>query len=423
MRVGNNVYGIDQYRSTFYRPQIVEARLQGRPEPVRVITNIQNANSFKPPVVVINSPKNGAVLSSSQVELSVTVVDQNQPSQPIKTVKVHVNGKLISSEAMKGISGVKGGDLEPTGIRFNENTNRAEFKFNLTLEPGKNLIEVFATNPYSEGRDSVEVTYRQPVTAQNTKPNLWILSIGVNNYDDKVHFSPLKYAVNDAKAIIDFFKAQEGKSYAKVNTRLIADGTSIPPTVTNIQDGFSFLRQAQPNDVVMLFMSGHGVNDQYGNFYFMPSDAAFENGTIKDSKVISFGQIQSVLARPGRKIVFIDSCHSAGTGSGLIQRVNNDRLINSFKDNSSIKDSAVIFTSSRGDQTSWESDQYKHGVFTYAILQGLKGEADLMKKGVITATALELYIKDKIPALTEGQQTPYVSRPEGLDEFEMAVLK
>jgi WD40 repeat protein len=29
VRVGNNVYGIDQYRDTFYRPQIVEARLAG----------------------------------------------------------------------------------------------------------------------------------------------------------------------------------------------------------------------------------------------------------------------------------------------------------------------------------------------------------------------------------------------------------
>jgi len=35
VRTGNNVYGIDRYRNTYYKPQIIEARLQGRPDPVR----------------------------------------------------------------------------------------------------------------------------------------------------------------------------------------------------------------------------------------------------------------------------------------------------------------------------------------------------------------------------------------------------
>jgi uncharacterized caspase-like protein len=68
-------------------------------------------------------------------------------------------------------------------------------------------------------------------------------------------------------------------------------------------------------------------------------------------------------------------------------------------------------------------DRYKHGVFTYAILQGLKGEADLLKKGFITMTALELYIRDKIPALTDGQQNPTTSRPDGYDDSVVVEVK
>ena len=56
VRVGNNVYGIDQYRLTFYRPNIVEARLQGKPDPVQVTATIQQAG--EPPVVTIRSPVN-----------------------------------------------------------------------------------------------------------------------------------------------------------------------------------------------------------------------------------------------------------------------------------------------------------------------------------------------------------------------------
>jgi hypothetical protein len=45
-----------------------------------------------------------------------------------------------------------------------------------------------------------------------------------------------------------------------------------------------------------------------------------------------------------------------------------------------------------------------------------------MKKGEITMTALELYIREKIPALTDGQQTPTTARPNGYDDFVVVKL-
>jgi len=420
VRVGNDAYGIDQFRSIFYRPQIVEARLQGRPDPVRVTTDINNAASFAPPVVKILNPQNGAVLSSNQVELSVSIIDEKQP---IKTVKVLVNGRLVGGDSMRGISGVRGGDLETTGIRLTDNVNKVEFRLNIALDPGANRIEVIANNPYSEGRDSIEVTCRQPVSVKNALPNLWILSIGVNRYDDAQRLPSLSFAVNDAKAIIDAFKTQAGKRYGKVEALLIADGEKITPTHDNIVDNFKFLRQAGPQDVILLFIAGHGVNDRDGNFYFMPSDAAFNaDGSIRDSKAISSRVIQQVLNWPGQKLVFIDACNSAGTSSNLTRRVNNDRLVMDLISDPSISSSSVIFTSSKGDQPSFEMDRYKHGVFTYTLLEGLKGAADLMKKGEITMTALELYIREKIPSLTDGQQTPTTARPNGYDDFVVVKL-
>jgi len=156
--------------------------------------------------VKILSPQNGAAISSNQVELSVSIVDLKQP---IKTVKVLVNGRLIGGDSLRGIRGVRGGDLEATGIRLTENQNRLEFRLSVTLDSGLNRIEVLASNPYSEGRHSIEVTNRQ-TAAQNARPTLWILSIGVNRYDDAQHLPTLNYCVNDAKAIIDAFKSQEG---------------------------------------------------------------------------------------------------------------------------------------------------------------------------------------------------------------------
>jgi len=414
VRVGNNVYGIDQYRSTFYNPQIVEARLQGRLDPVTVTQDIKTTTA--PPTVKINNPKNGTSVTTAQTELSVSVVDS---AQAIRSIQVLVNGRLVGGDSLRSVSGIRGGDLEPTGIRLNENQKTVEFRLAVTLDPGNNRIEVLARNSVSEGRDNVEVTYNAPASQQNVLPTLWILAIGANRYDSPL-IDNLNYAVADAKAIVAFFKTQEGKRYGKVNSLLIADGERITPTKDNISDNLNFLRQAGPQDVMLLFIAGHGLGDTSGEFYFIPSDAAFNaDGSIRVSKAISHREIQSVLAWQGTKLVFIDACQSANTTSGLTQRVNYDRLINSLNNDSSVRASSVIFTSSQGDQPSAESSEYGHGLFTYAILQGLKGEA-FPENGAITTTALELYLKRKVSELTNGQQVPRGYRADGLDDFIMA---
>ena len=154
----------------------------------------------------------------------------------------------------------------------------------------------------------------------------------------------------------------------------------------------------------------------------------FPRGAILDEELYNSLPQKAVLQARSYSLiplVFIDACHSGGTGSNL-KMVDNERLIQNLNNNSAIRNSSAIFTSSRSDQQSLEIPQYKHGLFTYAILQGLKGEADLLKKGAITTTALELYLRGKIKELAElekHQQNPVIFRAGGLDEFEMVILK
>jgi WD40 repeat protein len=405
VRVGNNVYGIDQYRSTFFRPQIIEARLQGRPDPVQVATTIQQAG--EPPMVVIRSPTNGTRVTTNHVELSV-VIDSRQP---LRNIQFLVNGRVLSGEAVRIISGTpRGFELETTGIRLTQNQNREEFNVILQLDPGNNRIEIIATNPH-EGRDSVEV-FSQQAAAQHVLPNLWILSIGVNRYDSPL-LSNLNYAVNDAREIVNVFRAQERRVYRQVNSRLIADGTPILPTRENILDGFDWLKGASPNDVIILFIAGHGLLDQNGGFFFMPSDAAFnDNGSIRSARAISFREIQSVLDVPGQKILFIDACHSAGV-SGMTRAVDNNRLVRDLESHGT-----VILASSRGDQQSQERSELRHGVFTYAIIQGLRGEA-YPNNEVITLAGLQLYVSNKVRELTNNAQEPTFGSP-GYTDFPVA---
>jgi ribosomal protein S18 acetylase RimI-like enzyme len=414
VRINNEVYGIDQYRSTFYKPQVLEARLAGRPDPLPLMAaEIQDAASFEPPVVVIRSPEHGAALGTAQTELSVSIVDQRQP---IKNITITVNGRLVGSNELGGLTGSRGLSVVNTGITVLGNENRVDFRFPLSLSPGTNRIEVRATNPYAEGRDAVELTYQ--TTAQNILPNLWILAIGINRYDT-TQIQNLDYAVNDAREIINVFKAQEGKLYRQVNSLLIADGAAVTPTKDNIIDNLGFLKGAGQRDVVLLFIAGHGMNDDGGNYYFMPSDAAFNtDGSIRPSKAISYRDIQAVLDVPGQKLVFIDSCHSEGVSGRKTRGADSDQLVRALQDNST-----VIFTASRGSELSQESREYGHGVFTYSIIQGMRGAADLIRDGVVTMKELDTYVSERVPQLTGGTQHPVTNTPDGYVNFTVADVK
>jgi uncharacterized caspase-like protein len=215
------------------------------------------------------------------------------------------------------------------------------------------------------------------------------------------------------------FKAQEGKLYRTVNSLLIADGAVVTPTKDNIIDNLGFLKSAGQRDVVLLFIAGHGMNDDGGRYYLMPSDAAFNaDGGIRPSKAISYRDIQAVLDVPGQKLVFIDSCHSEGVSGKKTRGVDNNQLVRELQDNST-----VILTASRGNQLSQERPELGHGVFTYAIIQGMRGAADLFKKGMVTITELDAYVSEMVPKLTDGLQQPVTNTPEGYVNFIVADVK
>jgi uncharacterized caspase-like protein len=148
------------------------------------------------------------------------------------------------------------------------------------------------------------------------KSNLYILAIGVNDYDN---ITSLRYCANDARGVASAFKAQEGLQFNQVFTRIIADGESILPTAENIRKNLSFLNQGTVDDYFILALSGHGGSDGQGGFYFCPRDLSGAS-----SSRIASNEIISILNAPGKRIAFIDSCHSGGVTGG--QAVTNDMV-------------------------------------------------------------------------------------------------
>jgi len=433
VRVRNRVYGIDQWHSTFYKPQVIEAALRlgdsqkaiaealGKGKEKTTVATMQN---IEPPFVIIKTPEDGEKIGSTNTSLSVYIEDRKRP---ITKVKVYVNGRLVvgkKDRAIKVVSKLGGVVFDAKGINIPEGRRSLDLKIPIELEKGENLIEVLAFNGFSEERKSIRVysLYKKAAAKEGViLPNLWILSIGINKYQDK-QLDSLSYAVADAEGIVRAFERQKGLLFREVHSLIISDKSSVKPTSDNIEDNLNYLSRAGQNDIVLLFIAGHGMNDDRGEFYFLPCDAVIrDDGSIRRSRAISWRDLKATLDLPAKKLIFADTCHSEGLSGKKTRGVDNDRFVKELQEAN-----AVIFTSSRGRELSQEDDKWGHGAFTYALIEGLKGEADLFPKGgdnKISMKELDTYVSETVPQITNGAQHPITSTPDGYVNFPVALIK
>lgn len=418
VRLGNQVYGIDQFRSQFYRPEVVTAtlRLGNREQALFEVLGSPNGPSpgfVPPPTVTIRSPQDRMVMNSSTVNLTLHV---NDAAYSLQWVKIYRNGTHVWPRQSRDLIPTAKGGME-AGLAKDSRTFSTTLP--LQLEVGDNMIEVRAFNGFSEARQTLTISLpqsAQPPT-QEILPNLWILSIGINQYADQ-QVKSLAYAEADARAIVGAFTQQKGRLFREVHSLIISDHGSLQPTYDTILDNLNYLGRAGHNDVVVLFLAGHGLNDDRGDFYFLPKDAVINpDGTIKRSKAISWREIKTVLDLPGKKLIFADTCHSEGVSKKRTRSADNDRFVKELQEMN-----AVIFTSSRGVELSQESEDWEHGAFTYAIIEGLGGKADLIRDGKISMKELDAYVSETVPQLTNGAQHPITDTPDGYLNFPIALV-
>lgn len=427
VRVGTRVSGIDQYRATFYHPEMVrealrlgdsrqalEAEEKRRNQQLPILAGLP---TFQPPFLVITSPEDGMTLFAPQGELSLYLEDRHQF---IKSVKVFINGRLASQGESRGavlLNPRAQAASVVTSLEIPKDQHKLRLKVPVQFDAGQNVIEVSAFNGYSEERKTIRVEV-PPAATDTLLPNLWILAIGVNEYHDPLLRS-LQFAGSDALELVTVLTKQQGQLFNQVHSLTISDYSEVKPTFANIIDHLSYLGRAGEKDVVLLFLAGHGLNDERGDFYFLPSDAGFtKEGSIRRSTAISWREIQAALELPGKKLIFADTCHSEGIGGKQTRAVDTDRLVKELQ-----QANAVIFTSSRGTELSQEHAKWGggHGVFTFAMLEGLTGKADLIKDGQITMKELDTYVSRMVPNETEGVQHPITLTPDGYVDFSIAL--
>ncbi|HSR81422.1 MAG TPA: hypothetical protein VLL28_11640 [Hyphomicrobiaceae bacterium] len=140
------------------------------------------------------------------------------------------------------------------------------------------------------------------------------------------------------------------------------------PTASNIIDAVELLRQAHETDTVILCIAGHGVNEG-PSYRFLPTDATWMDGALRGSTTVPWQVLQErVEAAKGRRLLFVDTCHS---GNAYNQRLGN----------AAYHANIIVYTSARFDQEVLEDPVLGHGLFTY--VEGLAGKGRVGKQGPV----------------------------------------
>jgi uncharacterized caspase-like protein len=240
------------------------------------------------------------------------------------------------------------------------------------------------------------------------KPALYILAVGVSDYNDKK--LNLNYAASDAYYMAKAFKEKHGGTFSKVEAKVLLDKQA---TKRNVARGLKWLKQVMTQrDVCIVFFSGHGTRNRKGTFFFVPCDVDIRD---TDGTCVPGEPVKRLMANlPGKLIFILDACHSgaAAEKGETADDLTRDLMTEDY--------GIVVMSSSMGDEPSLESPEVRGGFFTKALIEGLSGAADLNRDGKIFLHELDTYIQTRVRQTTRGQQNPVTGRPPGFETFEIA---
>ena len=377
-----------------------EEQILARLESMERERSIQSKNL---PVIAIANPRDGISVDSEHVSLYGVA----EHEKGISKFEILVNNKPV------GLIGHKDLQLPP------KDRKRIEFSERIRLREGQNTISI--TVQSTEG-----LTNQKTISIQLAKKQekVYAVVIGINKYKNLPN---LKYAVNDAREFYRYLT--EVNQVPKDHVWLLLDEEA---TLDKIRRTLGTLlrRSAGRDDTVIIFLAGHGATETDPSSpdgdglekYILPINA---DPMDLYSSAMPMSEVARIFQRiSSERLVFIgDTCYSGASGGRTIlaggARAN---VSGAFLERLSQGKGRVILTASDANEVSVEKDELKHGVFTYYLLEGLRGKADLDGDGVITLDEIYRYVSKKVPQATGQDQHP-VRKGETTGQIILGVVR
>ena len=209
----------------------------------------------------------------------------------------------------------------------------------------------------------------------STEAKIFAVLVGVSEYAQSAN--NLSFCHRDAIEMYEMLKAHTSPASMKLLTNEQAKHDDIVFYTKQL------FQEAQPDDMVIFFFSGHGNSNFFQSF----------------DKNLHFETLQSIFkqTKAKRKLIFANACFS-----GTMRQPGNPPPSSNVK----MGNNVLLFLSSRSNQNSYEDHALKSGIFTYYLLAGLRGEADSNEDGAITARELFDFVNPKVKERSKGEQIP-----------------
>lgn len=399
-------FPVARFRDTYARPDVV----------ARVLDTLDEAEALRqadaarggarraaadlaerlPPVIELLDPTDGQGFAAAEVTVRYRV--RSADDAPVTGVQAMVDGRPATR--------TKG---------FAKKAEDGALSLSVVLPAHDVTLTLLAENKHGlSPAASARLRWQGAAKPFVAKPKLYVLAVGVGAYAEAG--MKLRFPAKDARDFAAATQRLEGGLYREVEVKLLPDAKR-----GDVLDGLEWLeRQTTHRDVAMLFLSGHGLNDSHGRYYFLPAD--YDAERLKRTGVSS-DEIQSTVQRlAGKTLVFLDSCHAANAASGLRTKGggDTDAVVSEL---AGVENGAVVFTAATGTQKAQERDAWGNGAFAKAVIEGLGGAAAYQGGGRVTVSMLDLYVSERVKKLTDGAQTPVAVRPGDVPDFPIAVKR
>ncbi len=226
------------------------------------------------------------------------------------------------------------------------------------------------------------------------------LVIGNSEYDD-AGLARLITPSEDVNDLATLLKSPDIGGFDEVLALVNESATTLRRSIAKL------FVQKSPDDLLLLYFSGHGVLDDQGQLYLAVKDTEREllSGTAIPASFIT-GEMDR--SRSRRQVLVLDCCHSGAFARGSKGAVGASVGTASAFEGTGY--GRVVLTATDATQYAWEGDQIigqaDNSVFTHFMIQGLQtGEADQDADGRITLDELYDYVYAQVVARTP-RQTP-----------------
>ncbi|MBM4123555.1 MAG: hypothetical protein FJ246_01145 [Nitrospira sp.] len=241
-----------------------------------------------------------------------------------------------------------------------------------------------------------------PVAAAGfQRPQTYLISVGIGSYRDP-QVPTRKYAARDAELVAGYFQSLGGVPTA--NLRVLQDRRALRPDIEEALIDWLPTRVTAESTVILYF-SGQALVTPSGETYLVP----YEGGRTSASRLYPLKDIQAALAK-------LKARHSLLIFDGAVGQLGKEGRA---KSSAPMWDGGggnlVTVIGTTGLRSGLEPAQMRHGLFTYYLLAGLKGEADADHNGEVTLGELTTFLNQTVPVAARAhfsqEQRPLILPP------------